>query len=39
MGDCMIMNRIGIVKKLPILNPSYPANVTNWQGEQATFKV
>ena len=39
MGDCMIMNRIGIVKKLPVLNPSYPANVTNWQGEQATFKV
>ena len=39
MGDCMIMNRIGIVKKLPVLNPSHPANVTNWQGEQATFKV
>ena len=39
MGDCMIMNRIGIVKKLPVLNASYPANVTNWQGEQATFRV
>ena len=39
MGDCMIMNRIGIVKKLPVLNASYPANVTNWQGEQATFQV
>lgn len=39
MGDCYIVRRAGEAKKLPILNASYPANVTNWQGEQATFKV
>ena len=39
MGECLLLRRGGEIKKLPVLNPSYPANVTNWQGEQATFKV
>jgi len=39
MGDCYIVRRAGEAKKLPVLNASYPANVTNWQGEQATFRV
>ena len=39
MGECLLLRRGGEIKKLPVLNPSYPANATNWQGEQATFKV
>lgn len=39
MGECLLLRRGGEIKKLPVLNPSYPANVTCWQGEQATFKV
>ena len=39
MGECLLLRRGGEIKKLPVLNASYPANVTNWQGEQATFKV
>lgn len=39
MGECLLVRRGGEIKKLPVLNASYPANVTNWQGEQATFKV
>lgn len=39
MGDCYIVRRAGEAKKLPVLNASYPANVTNWHGEQATFRV
>ena len=39
MGECLLLKSRGQTKKLPILNPSYPANVTNWQGEQATFRV
>ena len=39
MGECLLLKSGGQTKKLPVLNASYPANVTNWQGEQATFKV
>ena len=39
MGECLLLRRGGEIKKLPVLNPSYPANVTCWHGEQATFKV
>ena len=39
MAECLLLKSGGQTKKLPVLNPSYPANVTNWQGEQATFKV
>jgi len=39
MGECLLLRRGGEIKKLPVLNASYPANVTNWQGEQATFRV
>lgn len=39
MGECLLLRRGGEIKKLPVLNASYPANVTNWQGEQATFQV
>lgn len=39
MGECLLVRRGGEIKKLPVLNANYPANVTNWQGEQATFKV
>ena len=39
MGECLLLRRGGEIKKLPMLNASYPANVTNWQGEQATFRV
>ena len=39
MAECLLLKSGGQTKKLPVLNPSYPANVTNWQGEQATFRV
>lgn len=39
MAECLLLKSGGQTKKLPVLNASYPANVTNWQGEQATFKV
>lgn len=39
MGECLLVRRGGEIKKLPVLNASYPTNVTNWQGEQATFRV
>ena len=39
MGECLLLKSGGQTKKLPVLNASYPANVTNWQGEQATFRV
>ena len=38
MAECLLLKGGGQTKKLPVLNASYPANVTNWQGEQATFK-
>lgn len=39
MGDCYIVRRAGEAKKLPVLNPSYPADLTIWAGETATFQV
>ena len=39
MAECLLLKSGGQTKKLPVLNASYPANVTNWQGEQATFRV
>ena len=39
MGDCYIVRRAGEAKKLPVLNASYPADLTIWAGETATFKV
>ena len=39
MAECLLLKSGGQTKKLPMLNASYPANVTNWQGEQATFRV
>ena len=39
MGECLLVRRGGEVKKLPILNASYPANASIWSGNGATFKV
>ena len=39
MAECLLLKSGGQTKKLPVLNASYPANVTCWHGEQATFKV
>lgn len=39
MGECIFTRREAKIKKLPVLNGSYPANATVWHGNQATFKV
>lgn len=40
MGECFISRRGGEVKKLPVLNASYPADMVVWgEGGSATFKV
>lgn len=39
MGECLIGRRGGENEKIPVLNQSYPANMTNWHGERATFRV
>ena len=39
MGDCYIVRRAGEAKKLPVLNHNYPADLTVWAGETATFQV
>ena len=39
MGECIFTRREAKIKKLPVLNSSYPANATVWHGNQATFKV
>lgn len=39
MGECLLLRRGGEIKKLPVLNASYPANATVWAGENATFQV
>ena len=39
MGECIFTRREAKIKKLPVLNPSYPADLTVWAGENATFRV
>lgn len=40
MGTCLLVRRGGVVKKLPVLNPSYPQDQTVWgEGGSATFQV
>ncbi len=40
MGTCLLVRRGGVVKKLPVLNPSYPQDQTVWgEGGSATFEV
>ena len=39
MAECLLLKSGGQTKKLPVLNPSYPANATVWAGETATFQV
>lgn len=40
MGTCLLVRRGGVVKKLPVLNPSYPEDQTVWgEGGSATFQV
>ena len=39
MGECLLLRRGGEIKKLPVLNASYPADLTVWAGENATFQV
>lgn len=39
MAECLLLKSGGQTKKLPVLNASYPADLTVWAGETATFKV
>ena len=39
MAECLLLKSGGQTKKLPVLNPSYPADLTIWAGETATFQV
>lgn len=39
MGECLLLKSGGQTKKLPVLNPSYPADLTVWAGETATFQA
>lgn len=39
MGECLLVRRGGEIKKLPVLNASYPADLTVWVGENASFQV
>lgn len=39
MGECIFTRREAKIKKLPVLNDNYPADLTIWAGENATFRV
>lgn len=39
MGECLLLKSGGQTKKLPVLNASYPADLTIWAGETATFQA
>ena len=39
MGECIFTRREAKIKKLPVLNDNYPADLTIWAGESATFRV
>ena len=39
MGECLLLKSGGQTKKLPVLNPNYPADLTVWAGETATFQA
>lgn len=39
MGECIFTRREAKIKKLPVLDSNYPADLAVWAGENATFRV